>query len=79
MYEMKWEKDIPMAKRGVFLHMALWGAIFGSVGFVGGFFGPIIFRPTANQGPFLGIFLTGPFGFLAGALFGLVRWIKKTD
>lgn len=65
------------SKPGIFLHMMLWAAIFGFVGFTGGFFGPMIFRPGANQGPMLGIFITGPLGVLVGALFGLVRWIKK--
>lgn len=59
------------------LHMMIWAAVLGFVGFIGGFFGPMIFRPSANQGPMLGIFITGPLGFLVGLLFGLVRWIKK--
>ena len=36
----------------------------GGIGFAGGFFGPIIFMPGANQGPLLGIFITGPLGGL---------------
>jgi hypothetical protein len=36
-----------------------------------GFFGPIALAPQANQGPLLGIFITGP----GGALFGLVAGI----
>jgi hypothetical protein len=42
----------------------------GLVGFAAGFFGPMIFAPGANQGPLLGIFITGPVGFLMG----LVLW-----
>lgn len=47
-------------------------AVLGSIGFAGGFFGPMIFAPEANQGPLLGIFITGPGGALLGAALGLV-------
>ena len=50
----------------------LGGIILGGIGFVGGFIGPIIFRPEANQGPLLGIFITGPLGFILGAVLGAV-------
>lgn len=43
----------------------------GGIGFAGGFFGPIILTPDANQGPLLGIFVTGPLGFIVGAIGGL--------
>lgn len=46
----------------------------GAIGFVGGFFGPIVFAPEANQGPLLGIFITGPLGFLLGAVGGGIYW-----
>jgi hypothetical protein len=57
------------------LTYALKGAVLlGAIGFSIGFFGPIIFTPSSNQGPLLGIFITGPIGFLlgliAGALYG---------
>ena len=52
--------------------MLLGGLILGGIGFSAGFFGPIIFTPEANQGPLLGIFITGPLGFLLGAVAGLV-------
>jgi hypothetical protein len=44
----------------------------GALGFCGGFFGPIIFTPGANQGPLLGIFITGPLGFIGGGIAGLI-------
>ena len=47
-------------------------ALVGGIGFIAGFFGPIIFAPEANQGPLLGIFITGPLGFIIGGLTGLV-------
>ena len=46
------------------------GIIVGGIGFVAGFVGPIIFTPESNQGPLLGIFITGPLGFIIGALAG---------
>lgn len=49
----------------------------GAVGFCTGFFGPIIFTPQANQGPLLGIFITGPLGFLLGGIGGLVHYLSS--
>ena len=47
------------------------GAVMlGVTGFVIGFFGPIRYQPWANQGPMLGIFVTGPGGVLLGAIIG---------
>jgi len=48
--------------------------VVGAIGFCAGFFGPILLTPQANQGPLLGIFITGPLGFVLGALGGLVSW-----
>lgn len=50
----------------------LWPLTLGAVGFCAGFYGPIVFNPDANQGPLLGLFVTGPGGFLAGLLLGLL-------
>ena len=37
----------------------------------------MIFKPEANQGPLVGIFLTGPLGVVIGALIGaIVGWRK---
>ncbi len=47
-----------------------YGVLFGLIGFAAGFFGPMLFAPDANQGPMLGIFITGPLGLLAGLVFG---------
>ncbi len=54
-----------------------WALVIGAVGFVGGFFGPMLFTPGANQGPMLGIFITGPLGVLIGAIGGLVHWLVQ--
>jgi hypothetical protein len=48
----------------------IWAFSLAAIGFVGGFFGPMILAPDANQGPMLGIFITGPLGFLCGAAIG---------
>ena len=50
----------------------------GGLGFIAGFFGPLIFLPDANQGPLVGIFFTGPAGIILGAIIGLVVGIRKT-
>jgi len=49
----------------------LWALVLGAVGFACGFFGPLIFSPDANQGPLLGIFITGPAGLVVGFVLGL--------
>jgi hypothetical protein len=48
------------------------GLILGAIGFVVGFVGPLVWSPGANQGPLLGIFITGPLGFVVGVILG---WI----
>jgi hypothetical protein len=61
------------------------GLVSGLLCFAVGFFGPIIFTPEANQGPLLGIFITGTLGFILGTIGGLIYWnaksrkIKKND
>ncbi len=47
-----------------------YAAMVGGICFLLGFVGPILFVPDANQGPLLGIFITGPIGFLVGVLIG---------
>jgi hypothetical protein len=69
---------------GGILTMTLGGAmIVGTIGFVGGFFGPMIWAPDANQGPLLGLFITGPLGFvlggIAGCFYGIVRRGSHAD
>jgi hypothetical protein len=48
------------------------GAVVGAVGLVAGVLGPAILTPDSNQGPLLGIFVTGPLGAVAGTLIGIV-------
>ncbi len=66
--------DMPKHLAGSILYGAV---LFGGVGFTAGFFGPMIFAPAANQGPLLGIFITGPAGVLIGALAGLVYGLVR--
>ncbi|HTO92626.1 MAG TPA: hypothetical protein VMJ70_15955, partial [Candidatus Sulfotelmatobacter sp.] len=46
------------------------GLAAGAVGLGIGFFGPLVWAPGANQGPLLGIFITGPIGLVIGAVLG---------
>src|SRR5262245_51048719 len=52
--------------------VGFWTWSLGAVGFAAGFFGPMLLNPDANQGPMLGIFITGPGGALAGAVLGFL-------
>lgn len=49
----------------------LWIVLLGVAGFCAGFFGPMVFVPESNQGPMVGIFLSGP----GGCVLGLVSWV----
>ncbi len=57
----------------------LGAVILGGIGFSIGFFGPMIFTPQANQGPLLGIFITGPLGAVAGAIAGSIIAARKPN
>lgn len=48
-----------------------WATLVGGVSFLIGYIGPLLFSDS-NLGPLLGIFVTGPLGFLAGALTGIL-------
>jgi len=61
-----------MKDAGARVPIGLWVAALGATGFVAGFFGPIALNPDANQGPLLGIFITGPGGAIGGLLVGLL-------
>jgi hypothetical protein len=59
-------------RHGWFVTAFLWAFNAGGVGLVGGFFGPMIICPGLDQGPLLGIFITGPLGFIFGGVAGLI-------
>ena len=71
-----WKKTASTSN-GLASYIIVGGIIVGAIGFILGFFGPIIFRPDANQGPLLGIFFTGPLGFVLGLIGGAVYWKIK--
>jgi hypothetical protein len=49
----------------------------GGACFAAGFFGPILLAPEANQGPLLGIFITGPVGLVLGLAWGAWRALQR--
>lgn len=55
------------------------GVIVGGISFLAGALGPIILTPQANQGPLVGIFITGPIGFVAGIIAGYIYSIFKAS
>lgn len=65
-----WQVTRPGA-HGIAATVLRWAAIAGGIGFCAGFFGPMLLAPGADQGPLLGLFVTGPLGFIAGSVSGL--------
>lgn len=59
---------------GLVNSIMLGALVTGGVGFACGFFGPMLLMPDANQGPLLGLFITGPLGVIFGAVGGAVYW-----
>lgn len=57
--------------------MVMGGLLVGTIGFCGGFFGPMIFSPESNQGPMLGLLITGPLGVVLGTIGGAIYWFVK--
>ncbi len=51
-----------------FVGAVIGGGIAGALGV----FVPLLVAPGANQGPMLGLFVTGPLGAVVGAVIGLV-------
>ena len=66
-------------RAGLFRFVALGSLVTGAIGFSVGFFGPILLTPRANQGPLLGVFITGPLGFILGGVGGAVYWLIRRD
>lgn len=57
--------------------VVLWVLCLGVTGFAAGFFGPMILAPGANQGPLVGILLSGPAGVALGLLlYVVVRFLQ---
>ena len=71
-----------MKQFGLILGWSIAGALLlGAVGFIIGFFGPLLVAvlvgSKANLGPLWGIFILGPIGVLLGAVIGLFLGLKK--
>jgi hypothetical protein len=63
--------------RSVAVRGAVAGAAWGGIiGFAGGFFGPMLFG-GGNQGPMLGLFITGPGGVILGAVAGAIVGLRR--
>lgn len=62
----------PSLIRSIASSIKRWMLVLGAVGFLCGFVGPMILSPDANQGPLLGLLITGPGGALLGAALGLI-------
>jgi hypothetical protein len=69
--------DAAVSAAGLGRSVGLGALVTGAIGFVGGFFGPMLVAPDAHQGPMLGIFITGPLGVVLGAIGGLVSWVSR--
>ena len=56
-----------------------WILIVGGIGFSAGFFGPMILVPEANQGPMVGIFLSGPGSTVLGIILFVISRIFRVS
>jgi hypothetical protein len=66
---------VPITRRvaNMLTRACVYGLVVGAVGFSLGFFGPMVLDPTSGNGPLLGIFITGPGGFVLGFVAGLIH------
>lgn len=71
-----WKKTANQV-RGLVTVISISAMSVGSLGFIFGFFDPIIFVPESNQGPLLGLFITGPLGVLLGVFIGWIYWLIR--
>ena len=68
-----WKGTSGMKSGMVLLSYPLRGALLlGGISFVGGFFGPLIFNPSATLGPLVGILIIGLAGFFLGLIAGTI-------
>jgi hypothetical protein len=70
-------RHTPSFQTSLVTSIMLGAVTLGGLGFSAGFWGPLVFMPDANQGPLLGIFITGPLGFMLGALGGGAYWFAR--
>jgi hypothetical protein len=74
-----WTHTASFQQAGLASSVLLGAFVVGGLGFSTGFFGPLLFAPSgsANAGPLLGIFITGPLGIVLGAVGGAVHWYAR--
>ncbi len=63
-----------MSQDSLVSSMLVGAFVVGSISFLAGFIGPIVFSQGSNLGPLLGLFITGPLGFVAGLIVGYLWW-----
>ncbi len=61
------------------LYIVGFSLLVGLPSFLAGVYGPLLLAPEANQGPLIGIFITGPAGIIIGAIVGLVMANRKLN
>ena len=71
-------KSFKNDKAGIIATTLTGAILMGGIAFSGGFFGPMILAPSANQGPLLGILITGPAGIVIGAIAGYFYWLRSS-
>lgn len=72
-----WRQLEDISATGLPVFVGTGALALGGLGFVAGFFGPMLFAPEANQGPLLGILITGPAGVVLGGIAGWLVWLKR--
>jgi hypothetical protein len=72
-----WRQLEDVAQAGLAVSVGIGVVVLGGLGFAAGFFGPMFFAPGANQGPLLGILITGPAGAALGGLAGWLYWLLR--
>ena len=70
-------KKLGSANSGLISNKFIGAIILGAISFSAGFFGPLIFAPESNQGPLLGILITGPLGIVLGGIAGGIYWTNR--
>ena len=61
----------------VIRYLLLWSLGLGFVGLMYGFISPMFNVPNTGQMPLVGIFITGPLGFVIGGIVGYIHGSNK--
>ncbi len=57
---------------GIWFYCLSGALLIGAISFIIGFIGPMLIAAGGNQGPMLGLFITGPIGIIVGAIAGFI-------